>query len=297
MKNWLRVASVCLLMLFASEISFAQKPTASATPQIERLIGWEPPCPTISVSCPSNIEVGKPVEFIATIGNLDPKLTPTYTWEVVGGVIENGQGTTAIKVNIAENKGQTITATLTVGGLDLACSRTASCSNSNCRMSQTPKDLNSSAAGSISQNEARLNRVAAAQPSASPPQQSKMVHESCPSIGVSCPSDVEVGKLQVFKASVSDPNAKLSYKWEVVGGQLIEGQGTPEIKVKLIRRLEEGVVATLRVCGLDPTCATTASCSTAIRQTRLPAAQFDSYTFVANKQTAQLDIFAIALIR
>jgi hypothetical protein len=123
MKNCISLATVCFLMLFASATSLAQKASASPTPQD---VIWDPPCPTISVSCPSDREPGKPVEFKATIGNLDPKLAPTYTWEVVGGVIAEGQGTTTITVKLGP-KSQSVTATLQVGGLDGACSRTASC--------------------------------------------------------------------------------------------------------------------------------------------------------------------------
>jgi hypothetical protein len=76
------------------------------------------------VSCPSDSEVGKPLEFGATFSRLDPKRT--YTWEVYGGEIAEGQGTTAIKVKVGPTS-PSVTATLTVGGLDAACSKTASC--------------------------------------------------------------------------------------------------------------------------------------------------------------------------
>lgn len=257
MKNCICLASVCLLLLFASGASLGQAPSASPPSRIT--IGPGPFCPLIVVSSPSVIEVGKPLQFNVGMSGPTPA-EPTYTWEVVGGVIAEGQGTAEIKVNVPRTPGPTVTAKVSIGGLDLACSRTASASLSNCGMLQAvaPDGIVSS-----TKDEARPS-VAAALSSPSPAAQ----NEPCPGISVSCPSDVEVGKPQVFKASVGDSNAKLSYIWEVVGGLLVEGQGTPEIKVNLTRRLDEGVVATLRVCGLDPTCVTTGSCSTAIRQAR-----------------------------
>lgn len=159
MKNCISLATVCFLMLFASATSLAQEASASPTPQD---VIWDPPCPTISVSCPSDIEAGKPLEFKATIGNLDPKLAPTYTWEVVGGAITEGQGTTAIKVKLAGNPGQAVTATLSVGGLDLACSKTASCTNSNCQMPPVSKRFDLLRLVPIDELKSRLYLFAAA---------------------------------------------------------------------------------------------------------------------------------------
>jgi hypothetical protein len=115
----------------------------------------------------------------------------------------------------------------------------------------------------------------------------------CPQISVSSPSEVEVGKPLEFKASISRTKAKLSYTWEVNGGVLIEGQGTPTIKVNMTAELNKGVTATLRVGGLDAACATTASCSTALHQGWISAKKFDSY--VSTSQTNEkplLNLFA-----
>jgi len=54
----------------------------------------------------------------------------TYNWSVSAGTISSGQGTSSITVDTAGLGGQTVTATVEVGGLDPACSRTASCSTS-----------------------------------------------------------------------------------------------------------------------------------------------------------------------
>jgi hypothetical protein len=52
----------------------------------------------------------------------------TYNWSVSAGTISGGQGTSSITVDTTGLGGQTVTATLELGGLDPACSRTASCS-------------------------------------------------------------------------------------------------------------------------------------------------------------------------
>ncbi len=86
------------------------------------------PCPVVSVSCPSDVEEGGAVTFTASVsGGPD---SPTYNWSVSAGTISSGQGTTSITVDTTGLGGQTVTATVEVGGIDPACGRTASCSTS-----------------------------------------------------------------------------------------------------------------------------------------------------------------------
>src|SRR5258705_10595666 len=54
----------------------------------------------------------------------------TYNWSVSAGTISGGQGTSSITVDTAGLGGQTVTATVELGGLDPSCSRTASCTTS-----------------------------------------------------------------------------------------------------------------------------------------------------------------------
>ena len=86
-----------------------------------------PPCPTVSVSCPADVELGAPITFGASV-NGDANVT--YNWSVSAGTISSGQGTSSITVNTDGLGGQTVTATVELGGLDPSCSRTASCSTS-----------------------------------------------------------------------------------------------------------------------------------------------------------------------
>jgi hypothetical protein len=104
--------------------------------------------------------LSEPFDFTATICGGDPNATPTFNWEAAGGEIIEGQGTLAIKVK-AEGP-QSVTATLRVGGLDKACSRTASCSTAVILRLPFPIKLHSYGLLPFDQVRARLDQFAAA---------------------------------------------------------------------------------------------------------------------------------------
>lgn len=84
----------------------------------------KPPCPTVNVSCPDTVEPGQPITFTA---NFSGNQSVTYNWSVSAGTISSGQGTSSISVDSTGLGGQTVTATVEIGGLDPTCTRTASC--------------------------------------------------------------------------------------------------------------------------------------------------------------------------
>lgn len=90
----------------------------------------EPPCPTVSVSCQSDVDQGAPITFTASVSGGPSNMTPTYNWSVSAGTISGGQGTSSITVDTAGLGGQSVTATIELGGVDPACARTASCTTS-----------------------------------------------------------------------------------------------------------------------------------------------------------------------
>jgi len=98
--------------------------TSSTTVTVVECTNCRPPCPTISVSCPSDVDEGQAITMTASGGDGNV----TYNWSVSSGTITGGQGTSTITVDTAGLGGQTVTATVEVGGLDPSCSRTASCS-------------------------------------------------------------------------------------------------------------------------------------------------------------------------
>jgi hypothetical protein len=101
--------------------------SGSSSVTVEACRGCVPPCPTVSVSCPSEVRQGSPITFNASVGS---DANVTYNWSVSAGTITSGQGTSSIAVSSDGLGGQTVTATVELGGLDPSCSRTASCSTS-----------------------------------------------------------------------------------------------------------------------------------------------------------------------
>src|SRR6185436_4237485 len=88
--------------------------TSSATVTVAECTGCRPPCPTVSVSCPSDVDQGSPITFTASVGG---DANVTYNWSVSAGTISSGQGTSSISVDTAGLGGQTVTATVELGGL------------------------------------------------------------------------------------------------------------------------------------------------------------------------------------
>ena len=101
---------------------------ASTTVTVAACTGCVAPCPNISVSCPGDVDERAPITFNASLTGGASNLMPTYNWSVSAGNITSGQGTSSITVDTAGIGGQTVTATVDIGGADPACSRTASCS-------------------------------------------------------------------------------------------------------------------------------------------------------------------------
>jgi hypothetical protein len=86
------------------------------------------PCPTVTVTCPDTVDVGTPITFTANVTGGDPNVSATYNWSVSAGTITSGQGTPTITVDTTTLGGQTVTATVNVGGYPPECNTTASCS-------------------------------------------------------------------------------------------------------------------------------------------------------------------------
>jgi K319-like protein len=114
------------------EVNDGNQHTANASTTVTVAVCTEcvPPCPTVSVSCPSDVDDGTPITFTASVNGGPAGLSPTYNWSVSAGTISSGQGTSTITVDTKGVGGQTVTATVELGGVDPACSRTASCSTS-----------------------------------------------------------------------------------------------------------------------------------------------------------------------
>ena len=90
-----------------------------------------PPCPVVSVSCPSEVDANQPITFTASVSGGEAGATWTYNWSVSAGTISSGQGTSTITVDTTGIAGQSVTATVSIGGADPSCTgTTASCTTS-----------------------------------------------------------------------------------------------------------------------------------------------------------------------
>ena len=82
-----------------------------------------PVCPAIEISCPTTVGIDQPITFTSRYtGGTPANVTPVYNWSVSAGTIIEGQGTSTIKVDTTGLGGQTVRATLSMGGYNLECS-------------------------------------------------------------------------------------------------------------------------------------------------------------------------------
>jgi hypothetical protein len=81
-----------------------------------------PVCPAIEISCPTYVAIDQPLTFTSRYsGGVPANVTPVYNWTVSAGTIIEGQGTDTIKVDTKGLAGQTVRASLSMGGYNLEC--------------------------------------------------------------------------------------------------------------------------------------------------------------------------------
>ena len=81
-----------------------------------------PVCPAIEISCPTNVTLDRPLTFTSRYsGGVPANVTPVYNWTVSAGTIISGQGTDTITVDTKGLAGQTVRASLSMGGYNLEC--------------------------------------------------------------------------------------------------------------------------------------------------------------------------------
>ncbi|HXI22649.1 MAG TPA: hypothetical protein VNG71_02160 [Pyrinomonadaceae bacterium] len=116
-------------------------------------------CPQISSSCPDAVDQGQPITFTATVGPGTPPAT-SYNWTVSAGTITSGQGTTSITVSTDNIGGQSVTATLEVGGVDPSCGRTTSCTTAVRTPARPPRKFDEYGNIRFNDEKARLDNFA-----------------------------------------------------------------------------------------------------------------------------------------
>jgi hypothetical protein len=78
----------------------------------------------VAIVCPDRVVLGEPLTFSSTVTGGSGNITPVYNWTVSAGSIIEGQGTSTIRVDTNGLAGQSLTATLSMGGYTLDCSAT-----------------------------------------------------------------------------------------------------------------------------------------------------------------------------
>ena len=114
-------------------------------------------CPTVNVSCPDSVRAGEELTFTVGVSDGDTNVDPTYNWSISAGRISSGQGTSTIIVDTAGTGGQTITATVDIGGFSPECSTSQSCTTSVAEKSVPAKKFGEYIARDLKANTAMLD--------------------------------------------------------------------------------------------------------------------------------------------
>ena len=95
---------------------------SSVTVLVNPCAAVQPVCPAIEIVCPTNIGIDQPLTFSSRYsGGVPANINPVYNWTVSAGTITEGQGTSTIKVDTTGLAGQTVRASLSMGGYTLEC--------------------------------------------------------------------------------------------------------------------------------------------------------------------------------
>jgi hypothetical protein len=93
--------------------------------RVNRCAPPPPTCPKVTIECPNRVVVGEALTFKSSLSGGTPGMGQIYNWRVSAGRVTDGQGTDTIHVDTTGLEGQSLTATLSMGGYTLECS--ASC--------------------------------------------------------------------------------------------------------------------------------------------------------------------------
>lgn len=100
---------------------------SSVSVLVNPCVAVQPVCPAIEIVCPTSVALGAPITFSSRVtGGVPANTNAVYNWTVSAGTIIEGQGTDTIKVDTSGAGGQSVKASLSVGGYNLECA--ADCS-------------------------------------------------------------------------------------------------------------------------------------------------------------------------
>jgi hypothetical protein len=109
----------------------------------------------------------------------------------------------------------------------------------------------------------------------------------CVTIRVECPVEPKDSEPVDFIAIVGFEPEQVTYEWAVHGGTIVDGQGTPNVR---IRRDEgaSGLTATVSLKGGPANCPNTASCSFIFHRGRPKAYLFDFYKWTPDDEVRNI---------
>jgi len=93
---------------------------------------------------------------------------------------------------------------------------------------------------------------------------------SCPTLTVDAPqSPTKSGEALTFTANISGAPADITYNWKVSAGEIIEGQGTPVIRVATNSKMAgKTVKATVEIGGVCEECPKSESADASVAETK-----------------------------
>jgi hypothetical protein len=150
-----RLCVSLLIILVAVNFRTSRTPAQQPRPQQP---STQSQCPNVSVSGPYvDVKEGAEAMFSVNVSGGDPNVIPTYNWTVSDGMISSGQGTPTIKVETVK-AGQTITATVDVGGYARDCNTTHSYTISIVKKGPPAIKFGEYATPDLSANKAQLDK-------------------------------------------------------------------------------------------------------------------------------------------
>jgi len=95
---------------------------SSVSVLVNPCVAVQPVCPAIEIVCPTDVALGQPITFSSRLtGGVPANTNAAYNWTVSAGTIIQGQGTDTIKVDTKGLGGQSVRASLSMGGYNLEC--------------------------------------------------------------------------------------------------------------------------------------------------------------------------------
>lgn len=117
----------------------------------------------------------------------------------------------------------------------------------------------------------------------------------CPTVNISCPDPVAVDQPVTFTSTLAGSLGNVSpvYNWTVSAGRIIEGQGTPTIKVDTKGLAGQSIRAALSLAGYNMECSANCAIEFPIP---LTCRKFDEFAELSrNDEKARLDNYFIDL--